>query len=554
LSIVRPLLQALAALAAVALLNASLTFYNVWPTLNVRWRGHLSLELAAAVLALAAAAWVGRRHRARWLLRPLAIGWMALVVGRYLDVVAPALYGRPVNLFWDLRHVSAVAAMMTDAVAGPLVVAGVIGLVLLLGVVYLAVRLAFAAVAAAMDARPPRLGFAAAALAVIAVSVAQNVGGRRDLPITVAPTVTATYWQQARLVARQVGRPPVAAASAELSADLGGLRGADVLLVFMESYGAVTLDRPAVALPLSAARQRFEADAAATGRRVVSAMVDSPTFGGSSWLAHVSLMTGVEARDEGTNVALMSERRDTLVSAFARAGYRTVALMPGLRHAWPEGAFYGFDTIYDTAALGYAGPRFGWWTVPDQFALARLDDLERGRAGRQPLFLFFPTTSTHAPFGPTAPYQPDWSRLVSAAPFGEPELAQALARVPDYFDLAPSYVNAVSYGFATLGGYLQRHPTRDLVLVLIGDHQPAAAVAGEGASWDVPVHVVTDRAGVLDALVARGFHAGATPARQSLGPMHALLPTLLSAFGEAPVRAAAHRPAPVAPAAEETRR
>ena len=163
-----------------------------------------------------------------------------------------------------------------------------------------------------------------------------------------------------------------------VSSTLEGVRGADVLLVFIESYGAVTLDRPAVAQPLAASRARFEADIAASGRQVVSAMVDSPTFGGASWLAHVSLMTGIEARDEGANQAVMSRARDTLVSTFGRAGYRTVALMPGLSFAWPEGAFYGFDRIYDITALDYAGPRFGWWSVPDQFAMARLDALEPG--------------------------------------------------------------------------------------------------------------------------------------------------------------------------------
>ena len=70
------------------------------------------------------------------------------------------------------------------------------------------------------------------------------------------------------------------------------------------------------------------------------------------------------------------------------------------------------------------------------------------------------------------------------------------------------------------------------MLVVVGDHQPAAVVAGEGASWDVPVHVVASRDEVLDALLARGFRGGATPGRRSLGPMHALLPTLLESFGQ----------------------
>lgn len=540
----RPLVPAIAALAALALLNASVTFYDVWPTLGVEWHGHLSGELAIAVLLLAAAAWAGRRHRAPWLLRTVAGVWLALVVGRYADVMAPALYGRPINLYWDLRHVAAVAAMMTDAVAAPVLVAGVAAVILLLAVLYLVVRTAFAAVARALDAPAPRAAAVLAATVVLAVAALQAAESPLPRPFIVAPAVSATYWHQARLAADQYarGRAPVAAA-APLTADLGGIRGADVLLVFMESYGAVTLDRPIVAQPLAATRDRFAADVAASGRQVVSAMVTSPTFGGGSWLAHVSFLTGVETRDEAANITLMSGRRDTLVSVFGQAGYRTVALMPGLRYPWPEGAFYGFDTIYGTTALDYTGPRFGWWTVPDQFALARLDVLERAQGDRRPLFLFFPTTSTHAPFGPTAPYQPDWPRLVSPEPYPEPEVAQAMARVPDYFDLAPSYVSAMAYDFATIGGYLRNHAGRDLVLVLIGDHQPAAAVAGEGASWDVPVHVVTTRTAVLERLVAHGFRTGVTPARAALGPLHALLPTLLAAFADIGVRTAAPAPA-----------
>jgi hypothetical protein len=531
--IVRVLPRVAAVLAALALLNASLTFYDVWPTPGIEWHGHLSMELAAAVLLLAVAAWWRPSSQHPWLVRGLALGWMALVLGRYVDVMSPALYGRPINLYWDMRHIGAVAAMMTDAVATPLLLAALVVVMLLLGLVFLATRWAFATVAAAMRTPAVRAGLAVVALAVCGQFAAQTAAGEALPPIVVAPPVIVTYVQQARLVAMQMGgtASPIAATRPRLDTDLGRVRGADVLLVFMESYGAVTVDRPVVAAPVAASRARFAADVAATGRAVVSAMVDSPTFGGASWLAHISLMTGVEARD-------------ALVSTFAHGGYRTVALMPGLGYAWPEGAFYGFDAIYDTAAMAYAGPRFGWWTVPDQFALARLDVLEAPHDER-PRFVFFPTTSTHAPFAPIAPYQPDWPRLFSAEPYAASDVTRELARVPDYLDMTPGYIHAVDYGLASIGGYLRQHPGRDLVLVLIGDHQPAALVAGEGASWNVPVHVVASRPAVLAALRGAGFRDGVTPERPAIGPMHALLPTLLSSFGTAPTRVAA-APAPIA--------
>jgi len=31
------------------------------------------------------------------------------------------------------------------------------------------------------------------------------------------------------------------------------------------------------------------------------------------------------------------------------------------------------------------------------------------------VFAVFPTSTTHAPFGPVAPYQPDWSKLLTDA-------------------------------------------------------------------------------------------------------------------------------------------
>ena len=46
-------------LLRLVLLNLSLTFYNVWPTLRIRWQGHLSAELAAVIVGLAV--WLAAR-------------------------------------------------------------------------------------------------------------------------------------------------------------------------------------------------------------------------------------------------------------------------------------------------------------------------------------------------------------------------------------------------------------------------------------------------------------------------------------------------------------
>ena len=94
---------------------------------------------------------------------------------------------------------------------------------------------------------------------------------------------------------------------------------------------------------------------AGTGRSIVTGVVESTTFGGESWLAHISLLSGTEVRDPEVNRRLMAEHRETLIAPFRRAGYRTFGVFPGLKAAWPEGEFYGFDRIIGAPDLGTRG-------------------------------------------------------------------------------------------------------------------------------------------------------------------------------------------------------
>ena len=200
---------------------------------------------------------------------------------------------------------------------------------------------------------------------------------------------------------------------------------------------------------------------------------------------------------------------------------------------WPEGAYYGFDEIYNHDRLDYHGPPFGWWDVNDQFALARVDALEIGPQPRPPAFVFFTTITTHAPFVPTPPYQPDWARVLTSTPYDSEALDRAWSTWPDWMNLGPSYLESLDYAFATVGGYLRLRADRDLVMILVGDHQPPALVSGAGASWDVPVHVIATRGALLDRLVRdHRFVEGLEPRSTAVARMDTLLPVLLDAFGD----------------------
>lgn len=524
----RSLLLTILALLA---LDISVTFANLWPTPAITWHGQLSLELAVLVCGLALTRSSGIVPSAR-LLRCLTIVWLLLVVGRYTFVTSPALWGRELNFYWDLRFLPDVLSMLAQAAPVWMVILASVGAAAGVMLAYVLVRWALRTVDASL-ALPGRRRFmtVAAACAIVAFIGVRTLAPPDTPPIFAAP-VSEGYAHQVRFVFQATLGDKKVPASPSFESDLARLNGADVLLFFIESYGAVVFERPEFAAQTSTRRAMFEAAIYESGNDVASAFVTSPTFGGSSWFAHISLLSGIPVRDPDTNARLMREKRDTLPAAMARRGYRSVALMPGLWTPWPEGAFYGFQEIYNGPSLNYPGPPFGWWDMPDQFTLAKLDQLERDTPMRRPLFVFFPTVSTHAPFSPVAPYQADWPRLFTDRPFDESDLERVYDEAVDWSNLGPNYAKSIGYAYESLAGYLAKHRGEPFVMIVLGDHQPPALVSGEGAPWDVPVHIITSNADILARVKDSGFTAGVTPSRPPFGTMDALLPMLLRAFGE----------------------
>ncbi len=528
-------------LAGLFVLNFALTFHNVWPTPWITTRFELSVEIAALALALVIYSQLVRIPSRR-AMSMLAGVLLICAVGRYAEVTAPALYGRRVNLYWDAPHLLNVAAMLRTAAAPltiALVAAGALGF--LFGVFAL-LRWSLLRVRDALDFIGVRiaLGAAAAALVVLYfVGYASLAPTLRYFSIPVA----STYWQQASFTYAAYAQARRAdedfCARTPLNYDMTALGRADVLVMFVESYGATAYDRPEIAADVAVGREALAAAIAASGRNVVSAFVTSPTFGGASWLAHSTLLTGRPVRDNGTYNLLLTQDCDALTktfsrSGFSRSGYRVVALMPGLKRDWPEGAFYGFDRIYGEPALEYAGPAFGWWRVPDQYALAKLSREELETSNRAPLFAFFTTISSHMPFRPTPPYQADWTRILSAEPFDQDTVAASLAVEPDWTNLGPDYAATIRYTLEYVGGFLRERAGADLVLVLLGDHQPPATVAGEGVRWDVPIHVVTTSTELLARLQRAGFVPGLVPDDTPIGEMHTLTPLIFGGSEPAP--------------------
>lgn len=544
----------LVALAAMLLLNGLLSFSTWWPTPGIVPDHRLAPEFVWLWIALLAIV----RLRGALSVRAagvLAVAYLALVLGRYLDVTAPALFGRPINLYWDAPQVP--RFLWVSAQELPWALSLAIAAALLAALWALTRLLRWAILVTSRETVPYALRtpwtWVLSALAV-ALVLANYADVRATWPLVSKP-VLPTYLKQAELIATAQSAermtqilPPSTRLDTALAAPdaLGGLAGRDVYLLFLESYGAMVFDDPHAAPALSEARARFAAELAASGRGVVSARVGSPTIGGASDLAHLSLLSGIDLADPRRHDLLLTTGRPTLIGLFKSRGYQTFGLYPAVFWEWPERAYYGFDVYLEGRSLDYRGPALGYWKIPDQAAFARFEQLHPRMAGTPPRFVFFPTISSHFPFSPVPPYQPDWNRVLEDQPFDSEATQRALAATPNWLDMRPDYLRTIEYTWRWLGGFLQRPEPRETVFVLLGDHQPTTNVSGAGASWDVPVHIVSTDERLLARFEALGFVRGLDPGEHRLGNMNDLTGLLLDGFAPeaAAARAAAAGTAP----------
>jgi hypothetical protein len=320
---------------------------------------------------------------------------------------------------------------------------------------------------------------------------------------------------------------------------LTGLRGKDVLLVFVESYGRVAVQGPALSPRIDAVLDRGTAELRAAGFSSRSAFLTSPTFGGISWLAHATLQSGVWIDSQRRYNQLVQSDRITLSQAFKHAGWRAVDYVPANTRAWPEGStFYDFDKVYDSRNVGYRGPRFGYPTMPDQYVLEALHRLELARRHRRPaLFAEVDLVSSHGP----------WTRIPRLVPWEDLGNGSVFHRIParkstraalfsDRDKARAAYRHSIEYTLSAIFSFVQRYGEDDLVLVVVGDHQPASIITGQGAGHDVPISVIAHDPEVMDQTAAWGWQDGMSPSPQApVWSMAAFRDRFLTAFGSSPL-------------------
>jgi hypothetical protein len=353
--------------------------------------------------------------------------------------------------------------------------------------------------------------------------------------------------QDRSVFARQISHDRFAATPA--SQLLTGLRGKDVLLLFVESYGKVAVRGSSIAAADDAALAQGDKRLQAAGFSARSAFMTSPTFGGISWLAHSTLQSGLWVNTPQRYSQLLASDRFTLTEAFDRAGWRTVDDVPSDDKFWAPGrTFYHFDKLYDRHDVGYHGPSFAFASMPDQYVMGALQRLELAKRKRRPVFAEVDLVSSHEPWT-RIPRMIPWNQLGNGSIFSRRTVDTSSPgfHVGAFGGLSSSlklngspairaaYGQSIRYTMTALTSFIQHSGNPNLVLIVLGDHQPWSVVSGAEPSHEVPISIIAHDPSVLKRISGWGWNNGLLPSPKApIWPMSAFRDRFLSAFGPSP--------------------
>ena len=331
--------------------------------------------LVLAALALVLPPWPRRIVAA---VAGILIGLLTVV--KILNIAYYQEVDRPFNTVSDWVGIGQAQGVIRDAIGNALtnvvLIGAVIGLALLLGVIIVAT---FHVTAVAARHRRGTLRGVAALTAICGVSAGltlQLIPGSSVASASASGLAVRTVRATSAAAGdprhfEQATRAPDPESTVPASNLLTGLRGKDVIVAFVESYGQVAVQGSSFSPAIDSVLHQQNAKLTGAGWSTQSAWLSSPTFGGISWLAHSTLEAGLWVNSNQRYNELLASQRFTLSDAFKKAGWHTVADDASDNTYWKPGkTFYHYDQLFNKTNVGYKGPRFSYSTMPDQYTLS----------------------------------------------------------------------------------------------------------------------------------------------------------------------------------------
>jgi len=446
-----------------------------------------------------------------WAVVPICALFLTLRLLRIGDTVVPMYLNRPFNLYIDSGYILGLCDLLkTTAHKNDTVQIAVIAVLVVLGTI-ISSWYTWRMAATALSNKLVRISVFLISGLILSTVFMKGWQPRET-------TAIVRFGQELLSIQHQLEQQQVIATHMEDTArsrrtepaTLNGLKGADVLLFMVESYGHIVFNKPQYREAMETTLNHFAKVLDQYGFMAVSSYLESPAYGGSSWLAHSTLEFGLRIKNDLDKTALLRSSLQPLASYFRKNGYHTVSVMPGTRFIYPEGIYFGFEKAYYAWDFNYKGPSFGWAPMSDQFVLDFVRRQEFTRR-KQPLFVRYVLISTHAAYNIQPQFIDEWETIGDGSIYAEQQPLHYPVYWPDLTNAGEAYLRSLDYEFTALGDYLSKYVSQESLIIIMGDHQPNLQLTGEGEPWSVPVHIISRNPQLLKPFKKRGYTPGLIP-------------------------------------------
>jgi phosphoglycerol transferase MdoB-like AlkP superfamily enzyme len=286
----------------------------------------------------------------------------------------------------------------------------------------------------------------------------------------------------------------------------------NIYLIFVESYGGILYSRDRLRGTYTDLLDQLASELKEGGWFAATALSESPTWGGGSWMAYTSALFGLRIDNHPQYLALQQrfqeEEYPDLGHYFQSQGYRYVgatSLAVELDdESWQKYKdFYGVDSWIRYSDLNYKGMHYGWGpSPPDQYVLNAVNEELNGQSD-QPFLLFWITQNSHYPWRRVPQVVDDWRAMNDGNAvvnvFGDD--STSLAEKQD------NYLEAITYELSFLKEFILNEAGDDDIFVLMGDHQPGY-IGRRSDGFGTPLHIISKDKSLVQAFAEYGFDPG----------------------------------------------
>jgi hypothetical protein len=491
-------------------------------------------------LVLLVLAWSRLPSSWRWLDRPLATVLTLSVLLAIVVALGQGLlrreFGQDLYLVIDVQYVSSLVKLLFDNEPLPRFL---LWMLLVLAGLGLAVAGPYRGLSRLQrhlaPSRPRQLALLTVTLAWFA-GAALAAGVHRSVAVEAARQL-ALVWHAHDSLQKTARTLESEAAANRAPAAVSPKPSRHIYLIVVESYGQVLFSGNRAFAGYGEFLATEGTKLAQAGYHMRSRFYTSPVFGSGSWMPDASLLCGVRIDNQKRFAALFESDLRCLPKRLAAAGYRTVLAASNTeQHEARFDRTWSFSHEYFKKDFNYAGPRFGWSFMPDQFVLDFVHRHEVAPRLQEPLFVETILTSSHVPWSVVPPLV-EWERIGDGRVFESVPATRFDNFLLSGGQYEAGYLVSIEYTLHVIAEYLERLPPDDDSLVIVlGDHQPRSPIADRFVNpWWVPVHVFSRDAHALADFAPAGesgFVDGLVPAptRETPG-IERLMPALAAAAG-----------------------